>query len=299
MLVKLRILLKAHILNPLWHSRSRRREVRQGVMGTELTGYYKRNYMSGISRIPEGPVVKDDASDKIYSIWLQGENAAPPLVQACFRSIRKHCSQELAVLDAKTLKDCISLPEAITREFETGKMKPAHYADICRLELLYEYGGYWMDSTDFATGPIPKWIEDEDFFVFMVDQDLSSPYIYRYSYMQNCFIRARKGDYLLAAWREMLLDYWSHQSRKMDYFQHQLMFKALVNNDPRAQKHFARMPEVNQDPTHVLISYPLDTPYEADRFATDTAGAFFQKLKYSGADKAPAGSIYDFIIKSE
>ena len=39
-------------------------------------------------------------------------------------------------------------------------------------------------------------------------------------------------------------------------------------------------------------------PYDPERFARDTAGAFFQKLTYRGADAAPAGSIIDYIKRS-
>lgn len=119
-----------------------------------------------------------------------------------------------------------------------------------------------------------------------------------YGFIQNCFIRARKGSYLLEAWRAMILDFWTHQKVPMDYFQHQLMFKALVQNDPRAKELFAWMPHVSQDATHVLIGQPLDTPYDPQRFARDTGGAFFQKLTYRRAGEAPAGSVIDFIKRS-
>lgn len=70
-------------------------------------------------------------------------------------------------------------------------MKPAHYVDICRVELLYEYGGYWLDSTCFVTAPIPEWICRQDFFVYMAGHETP----YSYSFIQNCFIRARKEPY--------------------------------------------------------------------------------------------------------
>ena len=178
--------------------------------------------------------LKDDKNDKIFTLWLQGEDKAPPLVQACFRSVRKNCKQELVVLDEKTVFDYITLPDVIMEKRKKGKIGHAHFADICRVELLYNHGGYWLDSTGFATSPIQKWISDEDFFVYLTGLKVGSPY----SFMQNCFIRARKGAYLLDAWRAMILEYWKYENSNFDYFMHQLLFKTLVMNDERAKKHF-------------------------------------------------------------
>ena len=291
MYAKVWLVLRAHLMNPLWWPRERRREVRRDVLAASLPWYFRRNFLQGVAAVPEGPVVRNDASDKVFTLWLQGEEQAPDLVRACFRSMRRHFSQEVIVLDAQTLYDWVDLPPVILEKFRAGKIKPAHFSDICRVELLYRHGGYWLDSTCFATAPIPAWISDEDFFLYRTEALYGSVY----SFCQNCFIRARKGDYLLAAWRRMILDFWSCQTVRMDYFQHQLMFKTLVQSDPRARAHFARMPQVGQDATHVLGAQPLDMPYDPDRFARDTAGAFFQKLTYRGAEAAPAGSVLDFI----
>ena len=130
----------AHLLNPLWVPREQRREVRRSVLARSLPWYFRRNLMSGLSGIPDGPVVRDDASDKVFTLWFQGEKQAPELVKACFRSMRRHFSQEVIVLDDHSLYDYISLPPVIVDKFRTGKIKPAHFADICRVDLLYRHG---------------------------------------------------------------------------------------------------------------------------------------------------------------
>ena len=238
-------------------------------------------------------VENNDKNDKIFTLWLQGEDNAPPLVKACFRSVRRHCKQELVVLDEKTVFDYISLPDVIIEKRKKGKISHAHFADICRVELLYNHGGYWLDSTGFVTAPIPDWIEQEDFFVYMAGQNVGFPY----SFMQNCFIRARKGAYLLDAWRAMILDYWTHENSNFDYFMHQLLFKTLVTYDPRAKKHFAKMPHVDQDPTHMLWWDYHNKPFDKKQFDKVTSGAFFQKLTYRGSENPAPGTYADEIIK--
>ena len=161
------------------------------------------------------------------------------------------------------------------------------------MELLYNHGGYWLDSTGFVTEAIPDWIEKEDFFVYMAGQKVGSPY----SYMQNCFIRSRKGAYLLDAWRAMMLDYWMHENGPFDYFMHQLLFKTMVMNDERAKKHFAKMPHVDQDPTHALWWDWHDKPYDEKKFREVTSGAFFQKTTYHQAKNPKPGSVAEAMLK--
>ena len=284
-----KIVVQSHILNWIWRPRARRSAVRCDVLSRVAPEYFRR-YLPAAAAVVETPVINDDANDKIFTIWQQGEEHAPALVQACWRSIRKHCSQELVILDDKTLPQYIDLPDVIWEKYRAGKIRRAHFADICRVELLYKYGGYWMDSTDFATGPIPKWISDLDFFMFMVGNAGQ-----KYSFCQNCFIRARRGSYLLAAWRAMILDYWTHENGSFDYFMHQLLFKTLVMWDPRAQKYFAEMPHVDQDPTHALWHEYKYKPYDEKLFKELTADAFFQKTSYN--DTPRAGTFSDAITR--
>lgn len=289
-----KIVLFGHILNPFWKTRVERRKQRTDLTAGVLTKYFKR-YLKAVESVPETKPVNNDANEKIFTIWLQGEEKAPALVKACFRSIRRHCKQELIVLDANTVFDYISLPEQIVKKYKDGKIGHAHFADICRVELLYEHGGIWLDSTCFVTAPIPDWIISQDFFVYLTGNNYDiggSPY----SFMQNCFIRARKGAYLLAAWRAMMLDYWMHENHIFDYFMHQLLFKTLVENDVRAKKYFDKMPHVAQDPTHVLWWTYQNKPFDKHVFEDLTSGAFFQKTTYRGTENPVPGSFADVMI---
>lgn len=288
-----KIILFGHILNPFWWSREHRRARRCKVLTSVIPNYFKR-YLPAVDAVKESKVIKNDKNEKIFTLWLQGEDNAPPLVKACFRNIRKNCKQELIVLDENNIFDYITLPKEIIEKRKEGKIKHAHFADICRVELLYEHGGFWLDSTGFATGPIPDWIVDEDFFVYMAGQKVGSPY----SYMQNCFIRARKGSYLLAAWRAMILDYWIRENHNFDYFMHQLLFKTLVENDERAKKYFAKMPHVDQDPTHALWWTYGAKPFDKKIFDEITSHAFFQKTTYNSpwAKNIIPGSFADVMI---
>lgn len=143
----------AHLTNPLWWPRERRRERRRDVLAASLPWYFRRNLLDGVAALPEGPVMKNDASDKVFTLWLQGEDAAPELVKACFRSMRRHFSQEVLVLDEKTLYDYVDLPPVIMDKYRAGKIKTAHLPISAAWNCCS--GTVGTGSIPLATLPLP------------------------------------------------------------------------------------------------------------------------------------------------
>lgn len=289
--LKAELAICGHILNPLWLPRKERHDRRERVQARTAVKYFSRYYLGTLDGLPDDAPVHS-SEEKIYSIWFQGKDKAPLLVKACHDSVRKHCTQAFEVMDLNTVLSVIDLPQEIIDKFRLGKIKAAHFADICRVELLHRFGGFWMDSTDFVTAPIPESIAEEDFFMFMTSELYGSPY----SFVQNCFIHARRGSYLLEAWRSMILDFWKHENSSFDYFQHQLMFKTMVTYDPRAGALFEKMPHINQDPTHILWETIREKPYDRAEYEDITKDAFFQKLSFKRAcNPAPGTTLHEMI----
>ena len=290
---RFRLLLEGHLLNPVWDGEERHRARRCKAFGRILMDYMRKNWLQAAADVPVTPVIQNDSKERIFTLWLQGEEQAPDIVKSCFASIRKHCTQPLVILDGKTVFDWITLPEAIVEKYRAGKIKPAHFADICRVELLHTYGGYWLDSTCYVSAPIPAWITEHDFFVFMAGEKVHG----NYSYIQNCFIRARKGSYLLEAWRAMILDYWLHEDRRVDYFQHQVMFRTLVTYNATAAKLFGEMAQLDQYPTHLYLYEYKDRPYD-EKVLQKAAeeGYFYQKTSYRDLEDIVPGSFADHLV---
>ena len=291
---RFRLLLSGHLLNPVWDGEEKHRQRRCDAFGRILTAYMRKHWLKAAEEVSPQPVLPDRAPERIFTLWLQGEEQAPPVVKACFASIRRHCRQELVVLDGNTVFDYITLPETIVEKYRAGKIKHAHFADICRVELLHTYGGYWLDATCFVTAPIPDWIDGQEFFVYMAGERVHG----NYSFIQNCFIRARKGAYLLEAWRAMILDYWMHEDRRVDYFQHQVMFRTLVTYLPAAAAKFSEMPKVDQYPTHLYLYEYKDLPYDPEVFRkVSEEGYFYQKTTYRDLEKTVPGSFADWLVR--
>lgn len=290
---RFRLLIEGHVFNPLWDGEEKHRKRRCAAFGRILTGFMRKHYLAAADPVPDRPAEHADSAEKIWTIWLQGEDQAPDIVKSCFASIRAHCSQELVILDDKSVFERITLPEVIVEKYRAGKIRAAHFADICRVELLHRYGGYWLDATCFVTAPIPEFIANQDFFVFLAGEKVHG----NYSFIQNCFIRAQKGAYLLEAWRAMILDYWIHEEKRVDYFQHQVMFRTLVTYNPVAAAKFAGMPQIDQYPTHLYLYEYKDLPYDPELLReVSEEGFFYQKTSYRGLDKTVPGSFADHLV---
>lgn len=289
-----RVIWEGHILNPLWNAREVRRAKRQRVTFDALRKYLER-YVPFISAVTVSAPEPSDEPERVFTIWLQGEEKAPELVKACIRSMRRNFRQEVVVLDEKTLFDWITLPDHIIEKWRAGKIGAAHFSDICRVELLFRHGGYWLDSTDYVTSLIPEVIAEADFFMYLAGDKLMGCY----AGVQNCFIRSRRQDPLLAIWRQVIFNYWSEENSVADYFVHQLLFKITTECNPVAAELFARMPHIGQDPTHALwFGHRLD-PYDPERFRQLTEGAFFQKTTYKSKDldNLPADSMAAYMLR--
>lgn len=284
-----------HVLNFPWKTREDRRKQRYKAT-REAALRYLRRYAPAISRLKPEPIDMSPEPERAFTIWFQGEEQAPPLVKACFRSMRRHLKQELVVLDEKTLFDWISIPAEIVEKWKRGFIPHAHFSDLCRIELLYQHGGLWFDATDYVTAPVPQYIMNEEFFVFMGGNKIRGCY----ATIQNCFIRARKGNPLLGIWRGANFAYWKEENSKINYFVHHLLLILSTQVNDTAAAAFGKMPHVDQDPTHALWDSHCADPYDKVEYERLTADSFFQKTNYKDKRLAamPSGTIAEHILNS-
>ncbi|MDE6246918.1 MAG: capsular polysaccharide synthesis protein [Muribaculaceae bacterium] len=290
------LIVKGHLLNPVWNDRDVRRRQRYRATLETMMGYLKR-YAPEVSKITPAPVDNPGAEpEHAFTIWYQGEDNAPDLVKACFRSMRKNLKQKLIVLDENTLFDWISLPDFIIDKWKKGIIPHTQFSDICRVELLYQHGGLWFDATDYITAPVPQFIMDEDVFLYGAGEKIRGAY----AFIQSCFIRGKKGNPLLGIWREANFIYWKEEMSKIDYFVHHLMLRLSTEVNPIAKECYARMPHIDQDPTHALWGEHADDVYDENLFSQLTRDAFFQKTNYkdSRLKQLKEGSVADYILNS-
>lgn len=290
-----RLILEGHLLNPFWHSKEERRKRRFRALEKTYMSYLKP-FKDFTEKLVANEIPSDTEPERVFSIWFQGEYNAPEIVKACFQSMRRNLRQELVVLDEHTIFDWITLPDHIINKWRRGLISRTHFSDICRVELLYQHGGIWLDSTCFVTGSVPDDILSTDFFVYMAGTKLQR----KFTYIQNCFILSRKLNPLLGLWRAVIFEYWNKEDGVFDYYTHQLLFCFLISTNKQAHALFEKMPKIDQDPTHRLwYGGHKDSTYTPTNFKEATADAFFQKTSYKDASaiQPKAGSISEYIIK--
>lgn len=112
---------------------------------------------------------KDDFQGKIpvWVCWWQGEEEAPELVKLCLEKIRRYIPRKKAVLRVITLENCmeyVTFTDSILRKYQEGKITLTHLSDLLRAELLYRYGGMWIDATYYTASDMPDEIFEKDAF---------------------------------------------------------------------------------------------------------------------------------------
>jgi len=217
-------------------SRRIRHKVRDGFKAWAFPLYFKYRYPQFFEE-SYVPVEKDaslfKSSRTIWQVWFQGRENAPRIVKDCFDSVEKFKGDyEHKILDAEQLSQYIDIPDYIERKYKRGQISIQHYADLVRLELLYQYGGIWIDATCLMTAPIPKAIKDSDFFTLGVS---------------NIFIRAKCRDRMLALWRKALLEFWKTESFAPTYLFVFMLLGQLFSRNPYASERYKEIQKLKPD----------------------------------------------------
>ena len=133
-------------------SKSKYFDYRRKVIKTFVRGL--RNE-ANIDNIDNEIVEKNNEFPKIiWTMWQQGEAQMPETVRASMKTIKDFAKRngcEFHLLTEENFADFIDIPNDITKKYKKKELSAAHYSDIIRFSLLYQYGGIWMDATLFVS----------------------------------------------------------------------------------------------------------------------------------------------------
>lgn len=161
--------------------------------------------------------IENNNIDKNYTIWIywaQGESNMPPLVKACYNSVKYHFSnQNVVLLTDNNISEYINIPYHIQDKKNNNIISIQHYSDYLRIALLKEHGGLWLDATVYVT----KWfdITNTSFFSISCNDLIYVPNEGKW----NIFIMgANKNNILFTILKELIENYWSCNDDIIDYF---------------------------------------------------------------------------------
>lgn len=225
-------------------------------------------------------------SNKIFWLWLQGEKNAPDLAKACLNSVRRNCKEhEIHIISEKNINKYIHIPPFIFKKFKNHFIRPAHFADLIRLELLLKYGGTWLDSSVLVTD-YNKIFFNNDLFFF---QTVNSKTIAG----SNWFISSEKESPILRVTLDLLYHFWANNNYIIHYFLFHFFFKMACN---KYIDDFRKIPFFSNKPVHQL-QIELFQPFKKLRFKQIIGIASIHKLTNKLKTNITKGLNYHYILK--
>lgn len=217
--------------------------------------YKKYNYLIDSELI----LPRQSIEKKIFVFWWQGEENAPKIVKSCINSIRQKNRMEVVVISEKNYSEYVCLPNYIIQKVHEGKIGLAHFSDILRFNLLFYYGGVWLDATDYLFEEIPDEVFKYSFY------SLKSAFENGLGWKWTSFYMvAKQYDYLCGKMVEFYNEYWKDHICPLTYlildcwltvlYKYDWKIKAEIDAYPRDQMNvFSLICSMEQEFTQTKI----------------------------------------------
>ncbi len=225
---------------------------------------------------------------QIFYGWLQGEENLPILARCCYNSLKENAgAYKITFIDEKNYSDYVDIPQYILEKFKAGKMKPAHFTDVIRINLLEKYGGLWLDATILVTEPLENYKKflKLPFFTqkFTHEKDNNHPITKNFGAYSSY---ARWGGFiqgssiihnpLYAFMKDFYNEYWRDFDELIDYVLMDFMIDIAYENIPAVKREIDEVP-INNENVWTLSPY-LNTPYANFQYDKLLRGNFLNKM---------------------
>lgn len=182
-------------------------------------------------------------------MWWQGEKNAPALVKKCIDSMRENSNGgKVIVITKENYLQYVKFPDYILEKVKKQIITITHLSDLIRMELIYNYGGIWIDSTVFINDKIPSEIYELDFYTIKRK--------YNSSYINRNVSKARWSSYLIGGKREgrifnsmrlLFYTYWKQENTMITYFLIDYFLDEVFSRDNKAKKLLDAVPYYEND----------------------------------------------------
>ena len=244
---------------------------------------------------PEYKELKDNKhTKKIWWLWFQGSENAPLIVQKCLDTVKYYSAQmnlEVIELDERNLFEYVKLPNQIINMWKQKRITNANFSDLCRIALLADYGGLWIDSTVFLTGKINKEILQSDIFFYQasfLDMTVTK--------VSSWFMYAKNPDnYFMQSLKESMINYWINNKYVDDYFIFHIMTAAMSEKEC-FRKYFENMPYFSNTYPH-LLSLELNKEMNKEKLRHILQMSNVHKLTYKNLmPSSDNKNVYEYIV---
>ena len=228
----------------------------------------------------------------IWFCWLQGYDSMPPIVQLCLKSIKANSNgHPIIFISLGNYREYITLPRHIVQLHNEKKIGHAHFADIIRTALLYNYGGCWIDSTIFLTNKLPEVIFSSNFFSIKLP---TNKFFISQSRWSNFFMACHPGNKLMGYTLELFNKYLSKKSYFIDYFMMDYFMDMVLHADDEAKSQIDPI-EYSNENTHILKTH-LGDEYSAKHLTELCGDTYIHKLSWKMMpQEVRYNSIYEYL----
>lgn len=182
----------------------------------------------------------DGKEAPIWVCWLQGEENMPLIPQLCLQSICKHANgHKVIVLTLDNYNEYVKIPQILIEMYSAGKIKPAHFTDILRINLLAQQGGLWLDATMLVTRDLPQEIYNYPFFSIKTEN--RGYFVSQCRWAVFC-LGAQKGNPLFIYLASMFEQYITKTDIFVDYFLFDNFIDMLYKRYPIIREQIDNLP---------------------------------------------------------
>ncbi len=220
----------------------------------------------------------------VWIFWWQGIDAMPEIIQLCYQSVCHNLPAgrvSIHFLDQHNYKEYITLPDIVEEKLSQEVIKIAHFSDILRSTLLFEYGGWWIDASIFIGKPLSAdFVCANSFFTqcygFPVDAPYPDPAKGRWA---TYLLRSPKGFPLFEFLYECWLFYLDRHDKVLDYYLTDYMIAIAYHHFEWAKN---VIDAVLPNNLHVgdLMAFYGNQEYDAEWIKTLTDDTQFFKMTY-------------------
>lgn len=245
-------------------------------------------FPNGITRLNQPQVPTERI---VWSCWWQGEEAAPEIVKACWRSQRTHLADDIKhiIITKDNYNKYITIPDYVLDKFEKGKNLLAHLADFIRVCLLYKYGGVWLDSTVLLLEQLPEECWKLPLYTWKFD----NTHFFSNTIWTTWFLAGQQGNVLFQFVMEAFLYYFRNYEQVKYYLTIDYFISICTNLVDGVLEQFKQIPYNNEKAN--TLNMHLNEPYSEINFCKYCEGTFLQKLNRNGSGYGK-DSVYAHII---
>lgn len=272
------------------------------LISVDIIDRYNRGEYLRLSPV-EGNIDFDNKIP-VWICWWQGLENAPELVKKCVDSVYKHLPEDIAKIHFITFDNYMNyagFSETIVNRFNEGRISMTHLSDILRVQLLYRYGGLWLDATYFISDDRFKDIFEEDFYTIKPGKPSWTGDVTAKGKWAANFMLSKKQNPLFGFVIEAFELYWSMRDDLLDYFLVDRLINVSYENVETIRNIIDNIP-VNNFQSLKLMDYAC-SPFDREVWNDMRRDTFAFKMSYKEpvipAAEDGKDTFYGKILKNE